>query len=47
VQRAVYGPVPVTPRVSDVVNKKAAKFTVDTRVKMLNRVGKPFKLAIL
>ena len=34
------------PRVSDVVNKKAAKFTIDTLVEMLSRVGKPVKLAI-
>ena len=34
------------PRVSDVVNKKAAKFTLDTLVEMLNRVGKPVKLAV-
>ena len=34
------------PRVSDVVNKKTAKFTSDTLVEMLSRVGKPVKLAI-
>ena len=34
------------PRVSDVVNKKSAKFTIDTLVEMLSRVGKPVKLAI-
>jgi predicted XRE-type DNA-binding protein len=34
------------PRVSDVVNKKTAKFTIDTLVGMLSRVGKPVKLAI-
>ena len=34
------------PRVSDVVNKKTAKFTIDTLVEMLSRVGKPAKLAI-
>jgi predicted XRE-type DNA-binding protein len=34
------------PRVSDVVNKKTAKFTIDTRVETLSRVGKPVKLAI-
>jgi len=28
------------PRVSDVVNKKTAKFTIDTLVEMLSRVGK-------
>jgi len=27
------------PRVSDVVNKKTAKFTIDTLVEMLSRVG--------
>jgi predicted XRE-type DNA-binding protein len=35
------------PRVSDVVNKKAAKFTIHTLVEMLSRVGKPVKLAII
>jgi predicted XRE-type DNA-binding protein len=34
------------PRVSDVVNKKTAKFTVDTLVEMLNRIGTPVTLAI-
>ena len=34
------------PRVSDVVNKKTAKFTIDTLVEMLSRVGKPGRLAI-
>lgn len=34
------------PRVSDVVNQKAAKFTIDSLVEMLSRVGKPVKLAI-
>ena len=34
------------PRVSDVVNKKTAKFTIDTLVEMLSRVGKPVRLAI-
>jgi predicted XRE-type DNA-binding protein len=34
------------PRVSDVVNKKTAKFTIDTLVEMLNRIGKPVRLAI-
>ncbi len=34
------------PRVSDVVNQKIAKFTIDTLVEMLSRVGKPVKLAI-
>ncbi len=34
------------PRVSDVVNQKTAKFTIDTLVEMLSRIGKPVKLAI-
>jgi predicted XRE-type DNA-binding protein len=34
------------PRVSDVVNQKTAKFTIDTLVEMLSRVGKPVRLAI-
>ncbi|MGE7993444.1 helix-turn-helix domain-containing protein [Pseudomonas sp. NPDC089554] len=34
------------PRVSDVVNKKTAKFTIDTLVEMLSRVGKPVRLQI-
>jgi predicted XRE-type DNA-binding protein len=34
------------PRVSDVVNKKTAKFTIDKLVEMLSRIGKPVKLAI-
>ena len=34
------------PRVSDVVNMKAGKFTIDTLVNMLSRVGKPVRLAI-
>jgi len=34
------------PRVSDVVNKKTAKFTIDTLVGMLSRIGKPVSLAI-
>ena len=34
------------PRVSDVVNRKVSKFTIDTLVEMLSRVGKPVKLAI-
>lgn len=32
-------------RVSDVVNKKTAKFIIHTLVEMLSRVGKPVKLA--
>jgi len=34
------------PRVSDVVNMKSGKFTIDTLVNMLTRVGKPVRLAI-
>ena len=34
------------PRVSDIVNKKTVKFTIDTLVEMLSRVGKPVRLAI-
>jgi predicted XRE-type DNA-binding protein len=34
------------PRVSDVVNKKAAKFTIDTLVEMLSRIGKSVTLAV-
>ena len=34
------------PRVSDVVNKKVSKFTIDTLVEMLSRIGKPVKLTV-
>jgi len=34
------------PRISDVVNQKTAKFTIDTLVEMLSRIGKPVRLAI-
>ncbi len=34
------------PRVSDLVNKKASKFTFDTLLNMLNRVGKSVHLVI-
>ena len=34
------------PRVSDVVNKKTSKFTLDTLVEMLSRIGKPVRLTI-
>jgi predicted XRE-type DNA-binding protein len=34
------------PRVSDVVNKKTARFTIDTLAEMMSRVGKPVTLAI-
>jgi predicted XRE-type DNA-binding protein len=34
------------PRISDVVNKKAHRFTIDALVGMLARIGKPVKLVI-
>ena len=34
------------PRVSDVVNKKTSKFTIDALVEMLSRIGKPVRLAV-
>lgn len=34
------------PRVSDVINHKTAKFTIDTLVGMLARIGKPVTLTI-
>lgn len=34
------------PRVSDVVNKKVAKFTIDALVDMLARIGKHVRLAV-
>lgn len=34
------------PRVSDVVNMKISKFTIDTLVNMLSRAGKPMRLVI-
>ena len=34
------------PRVSDVVNKKTTKFTIDSLVEMLSRVGIPVRFAI-
>jgi predicted XRE-type DNA-binding protein len=34
------------PRVSDVVNQKTAKFTIDTLVELLGRIGKPVRLAV-
>ncbi|EFE0813791.1 helix-turn-helix domain-containing protein (plasmid) [Pseudomonas marginalis] len=34
------------PRVSDVVNKKTSKFTIDALVGMLSRVGKPVTLSV-
>jgi predicted XRE-type DNA-binding protein len=34
------------PRVSDVVNKKVGKFTVDTLIGMLQRIGKNVEVAV-
>ncbi|MFT0545439.1 helix-turn-helix domain-containing protein [Allopusillimonas ginsengisoli] len=34
------------PRVSDVVNKKSSKFTIDALVEMLSHIGKPVRLVI-
>ncbi len=34
------------PRVSDVVNKKTTKFTLDTLIEMMGRIGKPVTLAV-
>jgi len=34
------------PRVSDVVNRKTGKFTIDTLVGMLSRIGKPVTLSV-
>jgi predicted XRE-type DNA-binding protein len=34
------------PRISDLVNKKVSKFTFDTLLNMLNRIGKPVTLSI-
>jgi predicted XRE-type DNA-binding protein len=34
------------PRVSDVVNHKVAKFSIDTLAELLNRVGTPVTLAV-
>lgn len=34
------------PRISDVVNKKTSKFTIDALVNMLMRIGKPVKVVI-
>ena len=33
-------------RVSDVMNQKTARFTIDTLVEMLSRVGKPVRLEV-
>ncbi len=34
------------PRVSDIVNRKTTKFTIDSLVELLSRAGKPVKLAV-
>jgi predicted XRE-type DNA-binding protein len=34
------------PRVSDVVTRKTAKFTIDMLVELLSRIGKPVRLAV-
>jgi predicted XRE-type DNA-binding protein len=34
------------PRVSDVVNRKAAKFTIDALVQMLSRTGRTVQLSV-
>ena len=34
------------PRVSDLVNRKASKFTVDMLIQLLGRVGKPVHFAV-
>lgn len=34
------------PRVSDVMNKKMTKFSIDTLVEMLGRVGRPVTLSV-
>ena len=34
------------PRISDVVNQKTAKFTIDTLVEMLSRASKPVRLSV-
>lgn len=34
------------PRISDVINKKSSKFTIDALVGMLARIGKPVRLTI-
>lgn len=34
------------PRVSDVVNKKTGKFTIDALVNMLSRIGKPVRVSV-
>ena len=34
------------PRISDVVNKKTGRFTIDALVGMLARIGKPVKMVV-
>ena len=34
------------PRISDVVNRKSSKFTIDALVNMLTRIGKPVRLIV-
>lgn len=34
------------PRVSDVVNRKTSKFTIDMLVELLSRIGKPVRLSV-
>jgi predicted XRE-type DNA-binding protein len=34
------------PRVSDVVNRKTGKFTIDALIEMLSRAGKPVRLSV-
>ncbi|MCW7548361.1 XRE family transcriptional regulator [Photorhabdus sp. APURE] len=34
------------PRVSDIVNKKVSKFTIDALVNMLTRIGKPVQITV-
>ncbi|WP_139380975.1 helix-turn-helix domain-containing protein, partial [Salmonella enterica] len=34
------------PRVSDIVNKKCSKFTIDALVNMLSRIGKPVRVMV-
>ena len=34
------------PRVSDVINMKTAKFTIDSLIEMLSRAGKPVTLSV-
>lgn len=34
------------PRVSDVMNKKVQKFTIDMLIELLGRIGKPVRIAV-